>query len=121
MRGCAPAAGRRLAWSVRRAVDNQQPKRAEPLTNAAINLRSSAAIVVAAALGAVAGAIAASKLPSDKFAWTGFALVPLFLLLEVFLKHFVALFGGDRNAARFTLAGALVAGFYGAWFGVRSL
>jgi hypothetical protein len=48
-------------------------------------------------------------------------LVPLFLLLEVFLKHLVPLFGGDRNAARITLAGALVVGFYGAWFGVRSL
>jgi uncharacterized membrane protein YfcA len=102
-------------------VDNQQPKRREPVTAASINLRSGAAIVVAAALGAVAGAMAASKLPSDKFAWTGFVLVPLFLLLEVLLKHLVALFGGDRNAARFTLASALVAGFYGAWFGVRSL
>lgn len=55
------------------------------------------------------------------FARTGFTLVPIFLLLEVFLKHFVALSGGDRNAARFTLASAPVAGFYGAWFGVRSL
>ena len=102
-------------------MDNQQPRSRGPLTDAAINLRSAAASVVAAAVGAVAGAMAASKLPSDKFAWTGFALLPLFLLLEVFLKHFVALFGGDRNAARITLAGALVAGFYGAWFGVRSL
>jgi uncharacterized membrane protein YfcA len=79
------------------------------------------AIVVAAALGAVAGAVAAAKLPSDKFALTGLALVPLFLLLEVLLRHFVAPFGGDRNAARFTLASAIVVGFYGAWFGVRSL
>jgi uncharacterized membrane protein YfcA len=102
-------------------MGNQQPKPREALTGAAINLRSGAAMVVAAALGAVAGAVAATKLPSDKFAWTGFALVPLFLLLEVFLKHFVPLFGGDRNAARITLAGAIVVGFYGAWFGVRSL
>jgi uncharacterized membrane protein YfcA len=84
-------------------------------------LGSAIATVVAAALGAVAGGIAASTLPSDKFAWTGFALVPLFLLLEVFLKYFAALFGGDRNTARITLAGALVAGFYAAWFGVRSM
>ena len=76
--------------------------------------------IVAAALGAVAGGIAAATLPSDKFAWTGFALVPLFLLLEIFLKHFAAHFGGDRNIARITLAGALVAGFYAAWFVVRS-
>jgi uncharacterized membrane protein YfcA len=102
-------------------VDNQPPKHREPVTDASINVRSGAAIVVAAALGAVAGALAASRLPSDKFAWTGFFLVPLFLLLEVLLKHFVALFAGDRNAARFTLASALVVGFYGAWFGVRSL
>lgn len=78
-------------------------------------------IIVAAALGAVAGALAAAKLPSEKFAWTGFFLLPLFLLLEVGLKHLVALFGGDRNAVRFTIAAALVVGFYGAWFGVRLL
>ena len=84
-----------------------------------VNLRSGAAIVVAAALGAVAGALAGTKLPSDKFAWTGFALVPLFVLLELFLKYIAALFEGDRNAARLMLAGAIVAGFYGAWFGVR--
>jgi uncharacterized membrane protein YfcA len=86
-----------------------------------INLRSGIAIVAAAALGAIAGALAASKLPSDKFAWTGFALVPLFLLLEVLLKHLGPLFGGDQNVARFTLAAALVTGFYGAWFGIRSM
>jgi len=86
-----------------------------------INLRSGIAIVAAAALGAVAGAIAASKLPSNKFAWTGFVLVPLFLLLEALLGYLGALFGGDRNVARLMLAGAIVAGFYGAWFGVRSM
>ena len=102
-------------------MDNQQPKRSKPLTDAAINLRSGTAIVIAAALGAIAGAVAASSLPSDKFAWTGFALVPFFVLLEVFLKHFVALFGGDRNAARFRLASAIVVGFYADWFGVRLL
>ena len=86
-----------------------------------INFRSGIAIVAAAALGAIAGALAASKLSSDKFAWTGFALVPLFLLLEIFLKPLGPLFGGDQNVTRFTLAAALVAGFYGAWFGIRSM
>ena len=95
-------------------MDNQPPNSREPPTDASVNWRSGAASVVAAALGAVAGAIAAAKLPSDKFAWTGFFMVPLFALLEVFLKHLVSLFGGDQNAARFALAGALVAGFYGA-------
>jgi uncharacterized membrane protein YfcA len=86
-----------------------------------INFASGMAIVAAAALGAVAGAIAATQLPSNKFAWTGFVLVPLFLLLEALLRHLGALFGGDRNVARLMLAGAIVAGFYGAWFGIRSL
>jgi len=87
---------------------------------AVLSLRSALAIVAAAAVGAVAGAIAASKLPSDRFAWTGFALLPLFMLLEFYLKHFAKLFGGDRNTARVALAGAVVAGFYGAWFAFRS-
>jgi len=85
-----------------------------------INLRNGAVIVIAAGLGAIAGAIAASKLPSDKFAWTGFALLPLFMLLEFYLKHLAGLFGGDRNVARLALAGAVVAGFYVAWFALRS-
>ena len=102
-------------------MDNRQPDQREPRTDTSINWRSGVATVVAAGLGALAGAMTAAKLPSDKFAWTGFAMVPLFVLLEVALKYFVSLFGGDRNSARFTLAGALVAGFYGAWFGVRFL
>ena len=102
-------------------MHNQVPNPGGQPTDATINLRSGIAIIVAAALGAIAGAMAAAKLPSDKFAWTGFALVPFFLLLEVFLKHFVAIFGGDRNAARLMLAAAIAAGFYGAWFGLRSL
>ena len=90
------------------------------MKDSTITLRSAAAAAVAAALGAIAGGVAAAKLPSDKFIWTGFALAPLLILLEVFFKHFVALFGGNANAARFTLAGAIVLGFYGTWFVVRS-
>jgi len=101
-------------------VNNQQPNHREPSTDASISLRSAAVTAVAAALGGIAGGVAASKLPSDKFIWTGFALAPLLVLLEVFFKYFVALFGGNANAARFTLAGAIVLGFYGTWFVVRS-
>ena len=85
-----------------------------------MNRASVVALVVAAALGAGAGGVAAIVLPGDKFAWTGFFLVPLFVLLEAILKYFGGIFAGDRNAARFTLATALVAGFYAAWFGVRA-
>jgi MFS-type transporter involved in bile tolerance (Atg22 family) len=101
-------------------MGNQQPSRREPPADASITLRSAAATVVAAALGAIAGGLAASKLPSDKFLWTGFVLAPLLVLLEVFFKHFVGLFGGNANTARFTLVGAIVIGFYGTWFLVRS-
>ena len=48
------------------------------------------------------------------------ALVPLFVLLETLLKHGVAPFGGDSNKARLSLAGAIVVGFYAAWFALRS-
>jgi uncharacterized membrane protein YfcA len=85
-----------------------------------INLRSAAATVVAAALGAVAGGLTASKLPTDKFAWTGFALLPLLALVEVLLKRLAVLFDGNAQAARFTLAGAIVVAFYATWFAVRS-
>ena len=103
-----------------RSVDSRQPNRRDPATDASINLRSAAATVVAGALGAIAGGIAASKLPSDKFIWTGFFLVPFFVLLEVLSKRFASLFQGNANAARFTLAGALVVAFYVTWFAVRS-
>jgi len=103
------------------AVDNRQPERREAPGDASINLRSAAATVVAAALGAIAGGLAASKLPDDKFIWTGFVLAPLLVLLEVFFKRLVALFDGNANAARLMLAGAIVAGFYVTWFAVRSL
>ena len=99
---------------------NQQPDPRKPGSGASTNVRSAAATVVAAALGAIAGGMAASKLPSDKFIWTGFALAPLLVLLEGFFKHFVALFGGNANVARFTLVVAIVVGFYGTWFLVRS-
>ena len=102
-------------------MDKLPPNRRAPITDAPTNLRRTGATVIAAALGAVAGGIAAATLPAEKFAWTGFALVPAFVLLEVLLKHFVALFKGDLNAARIMLASALVAGFYAAWFAARSL
>jgi hypothetical protein len=116
----APARAPRSASVVRLAVGNQEPGRREPPADAAITLRSAAATVVAAALGAIAGGLAASKLPSDKFLWTGFVLAPLLVLLELFFKHVVGLFGGNANTARFTLVGAIVIAFYGTWFLVRS-
>ena len=79
-------------------MNEQQPRRRPPAADDAINLRSAAVAVIAAALGAIAGGMAAWKLPSDKFAWTGFALAPLRVLLELLLKQLAIVFGGDRSA-----------------------
>jgi uncharacterized membrane protein YfcA len=92
----------------------------DPSSNGSINLRSAAATVVAGILGAIAGAIAATRIPGDKFAWTGFALVPLLALLELLLRYLVRLFAGDVQATRFTLAGAIVVAFYASWFSLRA-
>jgi uncharacterized membrane protein YfcA len=101
-------------------VNDRQPNLREPPADAPINLRSAAATVVAGALGALAGGLAASKLPGDQFAWTGFALLPLFFLLELVLKRVAVLFAGNAQAARFTLVTAIVVAFYAAWFAVRA-
>jgi hypothetical protein len=82
-------------------------------------LPRAAAVAVAAAAGAAAGLFAAWKIPAEKFAWTGIALVPLFALLEMIVGRAAPLFGGDEKAARLWLAGAAVAGFYAAWFVAR--
>ena len=84
------------------------------------NRLAAIAIATAAALGVVAGGLAVAVLPADRFAWTGIALVPLFVLLEAQLKRAAALFEGDLNATRLSLAGAIVLGFYAAWFGLHS-
>ena len=79
-----------------------------------------AAIVIAGVLGAVAGGVAVSLIPAGQFAWSGFAVLPLFILLESLLKHATPAFGGDPNAARVWLAGAILVCFYAAWFVLRS-
>ena len=78
------------------------------------------AIVIAGVLGAVAGGVAASLLPAGQFAWSGFALMPLFILLESLLKHASPAFGDDANVTRVWLAGAVLVCFYAAWFALRS-
>ncbi|MBI4911943.1 MAG: hypothetical protein HY823_04330 [Acidobacteria bacterium] len=76
------------------------------------------ATVIAGASGAALGWILATRFPTVDFAYTGFLMAPFFILLEAGLPPFIPLFG-DRNTARLSLAGAFVAGFYAAWFGLR--
>jgi hypothetical protein len=99
---------------------NHQPDPRDTATGATFNRRSGIATALAAFLGSLAGGLMASILPPDKFGWTGLALLPFFLLLEANFKYFVALFGGNANATRVTLAGAVVLGFYLTWFAARS-
>jgi len=74
---------------------------------------------VAALLGAAVGGAIALRLPALGFEWTGFVMLPFFVLMETSMGPFLPLFGGDRNRARFSLAGSFVAGFYAAWLGFR--
>ena len=83
-------------------------------------LRKVLVIVIAGALGAVAGGLAGSLLPAEQFAWLGLALLPLFVLLESLLKYVLPAFDGDSNAARMWLAGAILLGFYTAWSLLRT-
>ena len=101
-------------------MDKQRPEPQNPAADATFNRRSAIATAIAAFLGSLAGGVAASALPPDKFAWTGLALIPFFVLLEAFFKYFVGLFAGNSNAARITLAGAVVVAFYATWFATRS-
>ena len=92
------------------APDPRPPDRVGPLKQAG-------AAAVAALLGAAVGGAIALRLPDLGFKWTGFVMLPFFVLLENSLTPFLPLFGGDRNRARLTLAGSFVAGFYAAWLG----
>jgi hypothetical protein len=94
-------------------------KSVSPIAKSTI-FRRSVAIVVAGALGAASGALAASLLPADQFAWLGLALLPLFLLLESLLKYVLFAFNDDPGAARMWLAGAILVCFYAAWSLLRS-
>jgi uncharacterized membrane protein YfcA len=78
-------------------------------------IRRVLAIVVAGALGAAAGGMAAALLPAEEFAWLGLALLPLFVLLESVVKYVVPAFNDDPNAARKWLAGVTLVCFYAAW------
>ena len=77
------------------------------------------ATTLAAILGASCGMLMAWIAPSDEFSWLGLALIPLWLLLEIFFESAVAVLGFRARAVRIASAGALLAGFYAAWFALR--
>jgi len=83
-------------------------------------LRRILAIVVAGALGAAAGGLAVSFMGARNFAWSGLALLPMFVLLESLLKYVVSAFHDDPNTARMWLAGAILVCFYAGWLLLRA-
>jgi hypothetical protein len=73
-------------------------------------------VALAGLLGLGAGLIMARIAPANKFSWAGLAIVPIWLLLEVFFEGVVAVLGGYAKAVRIASAVAVVIGFYVAWF-----
>jgi hypothetical protein len=79
------------------------------------------AAVVAALVGAGAGALMAAITPHDKFTWFMLLLIPVYIVLEWSFEIFVAVIGSHSKTARIAVMVALLAGFYVAWFVVRPL
>jgi hypothetical protein len=72
-------------------------------------------------MGLGSGALMARLAPSDKFSWVGLAIVPLWLLLEVFFEFAVGIFGARSNASRIASGIAVIVGFAIAWFAIRGV
>ena len=77
--------------------------------------------VLAGALGLGSGALMAWIAPSDKFSWAGLAVVPLWLLLEIYFEVVVAVLGHRAKVTRIASTIAVLAGFYVAWFALRGV
>jgi hypothetical protein len=71
---------------------------------------------LAALLGAAAGWLASFLAPAASTVWVSLALLPLWLLLEIYLQLARDLCGGFGRALRVASTVAVLGGFYGAWF-----
>lgn len=61
----------------------------------------------------------ATLAPADKLSWVGLALVPLWLLLELFFEGVAAVLGAHKKSARALSVIGLLGGFYVVWFLVK--
>ncbi|MGH9694629.1 MAG: hypothetical protein ACRD5Z_10830 [Bryobacteraceae bacterium] len=77
-------------------------------------------LALAGGLGFGAGWLMARIAPKDKFSWVGFAVVPLWFLLELYLEGVAGLLGSRSRGMRAASTVAVLAGFYVAWFAFRA-
>ena len=70
--------------------------------------------------GCVTGVLVASSAPNEKFSLAGLAYVPVWFLLEVFFEIVGVGYRTRSKGAQAAVPLALIAGFYLAWFIVRS-
>ena len=69
--------------------------------------------LAAAGISAVVGALVAMLVPPDQSGWRGLALVPLWILLELFLEALVHIFSLSGRPSRLAVAALVLAGFWG--------
>ena len=93
----------------------------QPLSMLNVLGRAAATILLASILGVALGALFARIAPEDKFSWVGLAMVPLWLLLEIFLEGAVFLRGAQSKYVRLLSTITLLSGFYVAWFAFRGI
>ena len=94
---------------------------AAPTNEQAVLARVFVAATISASLGVGAGVLMAHVAPGDKFSWAGLAAAPLWLAIEIAFEFWAALFGSYSRMARASVTGAVLLGFYAAWFLVRPL
>ena len=82
-------------------------------------LASVSVLLVALVIGFAAGTVMSRIAPSEKFSWTGLAVAPLWMLLEIFLEAVIGT-APFSKFMRVTSVIAVLSGFYVAWFLLRA-
>jgi hypothetical protein len=77
------------------------------------------ASLIAAVLGASAGALMARIAPPDEYLWLGLMLAPIWFALEVVFESYIEVVGYSSRISRIFASVALLVGFYVSWFLLR--
>lgn len=78
-------------------------------------------VIFAAIIGALSGLLMSLIVPSDQYSWAGLAIVPIWLLLDIYFEGISDIFGHYGKVVRIVSIIALVAGFYVVFLGLRGL
>ena len=76
-------------------------------------------VIFASILGALSGLLMSLIVPSDKYSWAGLAIVPIWLLLEIYFEGISDGFRQYDKVIRVVSTIALIAGFYVVFLGLR--